>query len=86
MSTDGANIVWQEQNKNLFFFQIWQHTSVEGNTNVQFVAKLVGYKAEGHRQKVFIKKWIKRNFFGKKLRGKLLSICVIFFSLTTEKQ
>ena len=87
MSTDGANIVWQEQNKNLFFFQIWQHTSVEGNTNVQFVAKLVGYKAEGHRQKVFIKKiQTKEIFMVKKLRDKLLSICVIFFSVTTEKQ
>jgi len=51
------------------------------------VAKLVGYKAEGHQQKVFIKKnTSKRNFFGKKIRDKLLSICVTFFSLTTEKQ
>jgi len=57
LSTDGANIVWQKQNKNLFFFQIWQHTSVEENTNAQFVVKLVGCKVEGRLQKVFIKKF-----------------------------
>jgi hypothetical protein len=51
------------------------------------VAKLVGYKAEDHRQKVFIKKiQTKEIFMVKKLRDKLLSICVIFFSVTTEKQ
>jgi len=63
LSTDGANIVWQKQNKNLFFFQIWQHTSVEGNTNAQFVVKLVGCKVEDHLQKVFIKKFKQKKFF-----------------------
>jgi len=51
---DGANIAWQKQNRSLFFFQKWQHTSVEDNTNALFVEKKVGCKEEDHQLKVFI--------------------------------
>ncbi len=40
-----------------FSSQKWQHTSVDENTNAQFVVKLVGYKVEDHLQKVFIEKF-----------------------------
>ena len=51
---DGVNIAWQKQNKFLFFFQKWQHTSVEDSINAPFVGKKVGCKEEDHQLKVFI--------------------------------
>jgi hypothetical protein len=51
------------------------------------VVKLVGYKVEDHLQKVFIEKFYdQKKIYEKKSLDNLLSICVIFFSLTTEKQ
>ena len=50
---DGVNIVWQKPNMRLFFNQKLQLTSVEDNTNAQFVAKHPGYKADDPQLKVF---------------------------------
>jgi len=50
------------------------------------VVKLVGCKVEDHQQKVFIEKFYDQKNLGKKSLDKLSSICLIFFSLTTEKQ
>ena len=56
LSIDGAIIVLQKQNRLLFFFQKWQHTSVEGSINALSVGKKVGYKEEDHQLKVCIEK------------------------------
>ncbi len=56
MNTDGAGIVWQKQNKKLFFCQKSLLTSEEDSTSVLFVELNLGYKGEDHQQKVFIEK------------------------------
>ncbi len=58
MNTDGAGIVWQKQNKKLFFYQKSLLTSVEDCTNALIVEMKRGYKVEDHQQKVFIEKKI----------------------------
>jgi len=66
LNTDGAGIVWQKQNKKLFFCQKSLLTSVEDSTNALFVEIKLGYKVEGHQQKVFIeKKFGSKKFFKK---------------------
>ncbi len=56
MNTDGAGIVWQKQNKKLFFYQKSLLTSVEDCTNALIVEMKLGYRVEDHQQKVFIEK------------------------------
>jgi len=46
----------------------------------------LGYKVEDHQQKVFIEKKSDQKNLSKKIVEKLLSLWVILFSLTTEKQ
>jgi len=65
LSTDGASIVWQKQNKKLFLCQKSLLTSVEDNTNALFVEMKLGYKVEGHQQKVSIEKNPDQKFFNK---------------------
>ncbi len=86
MNTDGAGIVWQKQNKKLFFYQKSLLTSVEDCTNALIVEMKRGYKVEDHQQKVFIEKNSDQKNFSKKIVEKLLSLWVILFSLTIEKQ
>ena len=61
LSNVGVSFAWKKQNKLLFSFQKWQHTSAEDNTNAHHVEKKVGCKEEGHQLKVFIKKNSIRN-------------------------
>jgi len=68
LNTDGASIVWQKQNKKLFFYQKSLLTSVEDSTNALFVEMKLGYRVEDHRQKVFIKKNFDQKKFPKKNR------------------
>jgi len=46
----------------------------------------LGYRVEDHQQKVFIEKNPDQKIFQKKIVEKLLSLWVILFSLTIEKQ
>ena len=55
MNTDGANFVWQKQNKKSLFNQKLQLTSVKNNSNVRFVEVKSGCKVEDHQLKVFIR-------------------------------
>jgi len=69
LNLDGANSVWQKQNKKLFLFQNLQLTSVKDNTNVPFVVQKFGYKVEGLQLKVFIENFSIKNFqFAEKFR------------------
>jgi len=68
LNTDGANIVWQKQNKKLFLYQKSLLTSVEDSTNVLFVEMKFGYRVEDHQQKVFIEKNSDQKKFSKKNR------------------
>ena len=87
MNLNGASFVWEKQNKKFFLFQKLQLTNVEDNTNVQFVDTRVGCKEEDHLLKVFIENFSDQNFyFEKKIVDDLLSVSVIFFSLTIEKE
>jgi len=74
LNTDGANIVWQKQNKKLFLYQKSLLTSVEDSTNVLFVEMKFGYRVEDHQQKVFIEK----NSDQKKISKKSLRNCYHF--------
>ena len=70
MNKDGANIVWQKQNKKLFLYQKSLLTSVEDSTNALFVEMKFGYRVEDHQQKVFIEKNSdQKNFSKKSLRN-----------------
>ena len=53
LKIDGARIVWKKPNKKSCFCQKFLHTNVGGNTNVQYVERHLGYKADDHLQKVF---------------------------------
>ena len=53
LKIDGARIVWKKQNKKLYFYQKFPHTNAGGNTNVRYVERHLGYKADDHLQKVF---------------------------------
>ena len=53
MKIDGVRIVWKKPNKKSCFCQKFPHTNVGGNTNVQYVERYRGYKADDHLQKVF---------------------------------
>lgn len=50
---DGVGFVLQKPNNRSFFFHKMQLTNVEDNTNVQFVGKHLGCKADDLLQKVF---------------------------------
>jgi len=67
LNTDGASIVWQKLNKKLFFYQKSLLTSVEDCTNALFVEMKLGYRVEGHQQKVFIEKNSDQKNFSKKI-------------------
>jgi len=86
LNTDGAGIVWQKQNKKLFFCQKSLLTSVEDSTNALFVEMKLGYRVEDHQQKVFIEKNSDQKNFSRKIVEKLLSLWEILFSLTKKKQ
>jgi hypothetical protein len=55
LKVDGAGFVLQKPNNKSFFFHKMQPTNVEDSTNVQFVEKHRGYKADDLLQKVFTK-------------------------------
>jgi hypothetical protein len=50
---DGVNFVLKKQNRKLFIYQKFLLTSAEDNTNVQFVAKHLGYKVDAHQLRAF---------------------------------
>lgn len=50
---DGVGFVLQKPNNKSFFFHKMQPTNVEDSTNVQFVEKHPGCKADDLLQKVF---------------------------------
>jgi hypothetical protein len=61
LNLDGANFVWQKQNKKLFLFRKWQLTSVKDSTNVLFAVQKFGYKVEDLQLKVFIENFSIKN-------------------------
>ena len=63
MKIDGANIVWQKQNKKLFSCQKFQHTKEEDNTNAHSVEKNHGCKVEDHLQNQFIKQNCDQDYY-----------------------
>lgn len=53
LKVDGVSFVLQKPNNRSFFFHKMQLTNVEDSTNVQFVEKHPGCKADDLLQKVF---------------------------------
>ena len=75
MKTDGAQIVWQKQNKRSFSCQKFQHTNEEDSTNVHSVEKNLGCKVEDHQLNQFIKQNCdQNNYFVKKIMYRMYII------------